>query len=241
MRVYRKPMRRIRPVRIACINKTKHLSLGVPFGKLTAALQKCYDRHFLPVWGFPVKLYNTRKPKRTDWQFIYMDDSDEAEGTFGYHDLTIHGRPVSFVFVRTVLENGETVSLTASHELFEMVIDPIANLWAEATRGREFAYEMCDAVEEDVFLVDGLEMSNFVYPQWFEPFKHPRGTKFDHLGLLKSPFSMTKGGYVIVKQRGKVKERFASKAKAKRFAKENRRGHRSEYRKRHGLRITSSR
>jgi putative transposase len=131
--------------------------------------------------------------------------------------------------------------VTASHELFEMVIDPIANMWAEATRGREFAYEMCDAVEEDTFLVDGLQMSNFVYPTWFEPFKHPRGTKFDHLGLLKAPFTMTSGGYVIVKQRGKVKERFRSKAKKKRFANETRRGHRSEYRKRDGLRIKPTR
>ena len=235
-KVHRAPVRRGRPVRIACINRTKHISLGVPFGKLTAALQKCYDRHFLPVWGFPVKLYNTKKAKATDWQFIYLDDVTEAADTDGYHDLTIHGRPVSFVFVSTVLENSEPVSLTASHELFEMVIDPIANMWAEATRGREFAYEMCDAVEEDTFLVDGLQMSNFVYPAWFEPFKHPRGTKYDHLGLLKAPFTMTKGGYVIVTARaGKVKERYGSKAKAKRFARENRRGHRGEYRKPKGV------
>jgi hypothetical protein len=141
------------------------------------------------------------------------------------------------VFVKTVLENGEPVSLTASHELFEMVLGPIANMWAEASGGRKFAYEMCDAVEEDTFLVDGLQMSNFVYPSWFEPFKHPRGTKFDHHGLLKTPFSMTKGGYVIVKRGAKVKEHFASKAKGKRFARENRRGHRSEYRKLDGQRI----
>jgi len=85
------------------------------------------------------------------------------------------------------------------------------------------------------FLVDGLQMSNFVYPAWFEPFKHPRGTKYDHLGLLKAPFTMTKGGYVIVKRRGKVKERYGSKAKAKRFALEDRRGHRGEYRKPKGV------
>ena len=42
---------------------------------------------------------------------------------------------------------------------------------------------------------------------------------------------MTKGGYVITKKKGKIKERFGSKAKAKRFAHENRRGHRSEHRK----------
>src|SRR5664280_3565250 len=234
--IHRTPVRRGRAVRIACVNKTKVLSLGVPFGKLTAALQKCYDRHFLPGCGFPVKLYNTKKPKPTDWQLLYVDTTLDAT-TDGYHDLTLRGLPVSYIFVKTVLENREAMSLTASHEIFEMVIDPIANQWAEGKGGWEYAYEMCDAVEEDTFMVDGLEMSNFVYPTWFEPFKHPRNTKYDHLGLLKKPFSMTKGGYIILKHGGKVAYRFGSKAKQKRFALEDRRGHRSEYRKPDGLRI----
>ncbi len=51
------------------------------------------------------------------------------------------------------------------------------------------------------------------------------------------PFSMTKGGYVIVKKDGKVTQEFGSKAKEKRFATEDRRGHRSEYRKPNGLRF----
>ena len=229
-RIQKARVRQGRPVRIACINKAT--TLGVPFGKLTRALQKCYDRHFLPVWGYRVSLYNTRKPKPSDWLFIYYDKADDVAE--GYHDITHKGQPISKVFVIDTLADGEPVSLTASHELFEMVIDPIANLWAESATGTQYAYEMCDPVEEDRFKVDGLEMSNFVHPSWFEPFKHPRGTKFDHLGLLKKPFSMTKGGYVIVRRRGKVHERFASKAKAKRFARENRRFHRSEYRKPNG-------
>jgi hypothetical protein len=85
------------------------------------------------------------------------------------------------------------VTVTACHELFEMAIDPIANLWAQAADGTEFAYEMSDTVEEDTFLVDGIEMSNFVHPAWFEPFKHPPHTKFDHLGKLTKPFSMNQG------------------------------------------------
>ena len=222
-------------VTIACVNKAT-VDLGVPFDKLTAALQKCYDQHFLPVWGYPVKLYNTKVPKPSDWQFIYFDDADEA-GALGYHDLTKDGQPVSKIFVKTTLEDHQLVSVTAAHELFEMVIDPIANLWAEATDGTEYAYEMCDPVEEDTFLVDGIQMSNFLHPSWFEPFKHPPNTKFDHLGLLKKPFSMTKGGYVIIKKKGKVSEVFASKAKERRFARENRLGHRSEHRKPHGFRI----
>jgi hypothetical protein len=223
------------PVTIACINKAT-VDLGVPFDRLTAALQTCYDQQFLPVWGYPVKLYNTKTAKPSDWQLVYFDDADTA-GALGYHDLTHNGQPISKVFVKTTLKDGELVSVTACHELFEMVIDPIANLWAEAAEGTEYAYEMSDPVEEDTFEVDGIAMSNFVHPAWFEPFKHPAGTKFDHLGLLTKPFSMTKGGYMIIKKKGKVTEVFGSKAKEKRFAKENRVGHRSEYRKANGLRI----
>jgi len=227
--------RRINPVRIACINKAE-TDLGVPLARLTAVLQKCYDEYFLPVWGYPVKLYNTRKAKPSDWQFIYFDNADQA-GALGYHDLTEKGQPISKIFVRTTLDNRQQVSVTACHELFEMVIDPIANLWAQATNRTEYAYEMCDPVEEDTFKVDGIEMSNFVHPSWFEPFIHPPGTKFDHLRRLKKPFSMTKGGYVIIRRNGRVKEEFGSPAKAKRFAKEDRRGHRSEFRKSRGLHI----
>ena len=217
------------PVTVACINQAT-VPLGVPFDKLTAALQKCYDEHFMPVWGYPLKLYNTDTAKPSDWQFIYFDDADAA-GALGYHDLTKDGQPVSKIFVKTTLADNQLVSVTACHELFEMAIDPIANLWAEAADGTEYAYEMSDPVEEDTFLVDGIQMSNFVHPSWFEPFKHPPGPKYDHLGLLKKPFSMTKGGYMIVKKKGKVQEVFGSAAKAKRFANERRRGHRSEYRK----------
>jgi len=225
------------PVSIACINKAK-VDLGIPFDKLTAALQKCYNQHFLPVWGYPVTLYNTDKPQASDWQFIYFDNADSA-GALGYHDLTKDGQPVSKVFVKTTQKDGEQVSVTACHELFEMAIDPLANLWAEYG-SKLYAYEMSDPVEEDTFDVDGIPMSNFVHPSWFEPFKHPKGTKYDHLGKLTKPFSMTKGGYMIVmdKKTGKVSEVMGSTQKTMRFAKEDRRGHRSEHRKPDGITIT---
>jgi hypothetical protein len=169
---------------------------------------------------------------------VYFDNADTA-GALGYHDITKNGQPVSKVFVETTLAAHEVVSVTACHELFEMVIDPIANLWAQADDGTEYAYEMCDPVEEDTFLVDGIEMSNFLHPAWFEPFKHPPGTKFDHLGRLAKPFSMTKGGYMITMKGGRVKEVFGSKAKEKRFKGEDRRCHRSEYRKQKQAKLPS--
>jgi len=216
-------------VTIACINKAT-VGLGVDFDKLTAALQACYDQFFMPIWGYPVKLYNTTAAKASEWQLVYFDNADQA-GALGYHALTKDGQPVSKIFVKTTLADNEQVSVTACHELFEMAIDPVANLWAQANDGTEYAYEMCDPVEEDTFEVNGIAMSNFVHPAWFEPFKHPAGTKYDHLGRLKAPYTMTKGGYMIIMKNGKVSQTYGSKTKEKRFANEDRRGHRSEYRK----------
>jgi hypothetical protein len=220
---------KIRPVRIACINKARD-DLGVPFDKLTAALQAFYDKCFLPVWGYPVQLYNTDKPAAGDWLFYYLDDADDK--SLGYHDLTLNGQPISRTFVRSTKQAGEKVSTTACHELCEMVLDPLVNIWAEAPDGTEYAYEACDAVEEDSFLVNGVPMSNFLTPAWFEPFQHPPGTKFDYLGKLSRPFTLRPGGYTVQKTRnGQVKEVFGSTAKARRFRTEDRRGHRAEFRK----------
>jgi hypothetical protein len=189
---------------IACMNKAT-VDLEVDFAKLIAALQKCYDQFFLPIWGYPVKLVITAKPAADMWQFVFLDDADAA-GALGYHDLTAKHQPISKIFVKTTLADGQKVSTTACHEL-------------------------CDAVEEDEFQVDGIAMSDFVYPSFFEDWKHPAGTKFDYLGKVKKPFQMLKGGYQIIRSGGAVKQIYGSKAKERRFAKEDRRGHRSEFRK----------
>src|SRR5437868_14270710 len=105
-------------VTIACINQAT-VDLGVPFDKLTAILQKCYDQHFLPVWGYPVRLYNTKAAKPSDWQFVYFDDADAA-GALGYHELTKECEPVSKIFVKTTLAGYELVSVIAAREFFEM-------------------------------------------------------------------------------------------------------------------------
>ena len=222
------------PVSIACINKATRRPRRA-LGKLTAALQKCYDRHFLPVWGYPVKLYNTKTPSRPTGS----SSISTTPKTPGVSAITISPRgAAAHQGLRQDHARGQRAG--QRHRLPRIVRDgdrPDRQSLGGGEDGTEYAYEMCDPVEEDTFLVDGIQMSNFVYPAWFEPFKHPPGTKFDHLGLLKKPFTLTKGGYVIVKKNGKVSEEFGSQGEGQAIRQENRRGHRSEYRKAKGLRI----
>jgi len=205
--------------------------LGVDLGKLVAALQKQMEKDFVPVWGYPARLYVTDKPKNDEWQVVFLDDADAANA-LGYHDLTKNGQPISKVFVKTTIAAGQKVSVTASHELLEMMIDPGAQLWAQNTDGRFYAYEMCDAVENEEYTIDGISVSDFVHPSFFESWHQPRSVQFDHLNKVSQPFQTLQNGYQIVSDGKSVKEIFGSLAKERDFRTlEIRTQHRSEYRK----------
>jgi len=115
---------------IACFNKAT-ASLGVSFDRLIAALQTFVDDYFVPVWGTPAKLLKTTTFRKGAWAMAFLDDADVAHA-LGYHDLTPDGLPLSKVFVKTTLTVGQKVSVTACHELAEMLVDPAINLCATA-------------------------------------------------------------------------------------------------------------
>jgi hypothetical protein len=152
--------------------------------------------------------------------------------TLAYHDLTPDGLPLSKVFVKTVADDQASLSSATSHELVEMLVDPAINIWAVGpTPGSFYAYESADPVEEASFLLGGFAMTDFVHPSYFEGFRKPGSTQFDYPNKIKKPFQLLPGGYQIVFKNGKESQVFGTKAKAKRFAKEDRRGHRSESRR----------
>jgi len=115
---------------IACFNQAT-ASLGVSFDRLIAALQTFVDDYFVPVWGTPAKLLKTTTFRKGAWAMVFLDDADVANA-LGYHDLTPDGLPLSKVFVKTTLTVGQKVSVTACHELAEMLVDPAINLCATA-------------------------------------------------------------------------------------------------------------
>jgi hypothetical protein len=207
--------------------------MGLDLDALIAALQKFVDTWVAPVWGTPAKLVRSTGFLPRAWAVVFLDTAD-APGALAYHDLTPDGFPLSKVFVKTILSDKSSVSVAASHELVEMLVDPAINLWSTgADAGVFYAYESADPVEEESFAIDGIGMTDFVYPSYFESFREANSTQFDALKKVTKPFQLLKGGYQIIFKNGKETQIFGSKAKAKRFAKEDRRGHRSKYRHRH--------
>ena len=237
---------------IACINQTKEVDLGqlgVDFDSLISALQKYVDNYFAPVWGTPAKLVKATKPRDNAWTMIFTDTADayraELTKRFGKKFVdelaAVHlfkSRPLALVFVKNALldpapglSKRDKVSLAASHELAEMLVDPGINLWCDDGNGTLYAYEVCDTVEAKFFRVNGLAMSDFVYPTFFEGFHGRNSVQFDHMKKVKHPFEILKDGYAHVKEAGKLHVILRSTRKKRiELGKENRDLHRSEYR-----------
>jgi hypothetical protein len=204
------------------------VGLGVDLLALVRALQIQVNRDLYPVWGARCKLRVADSVPAGAWGLVFLDDAD-SPGALGYH--TDDGQPLGKVFVKTTISAGEQVSVTASHELLEMLVDPAANICvAPATTDTIYAYELCDPVEEQSYRIGGVTVSNFAYPTWFEEFHKPGSVAVDHLRKLSAPFEISPGGYMPVFENGKWTQIFASADKRQRFAREDRRGHRSEQR-----------
>ncbi len=168
------------------------------------ALQTQVRDHFAPVWGIDADLEFVTKDKldKSRWWLIIFDNSDQA-GALGYHDLNPTGLPIGKVFAGTDMQYGYQWTVTTSHELLEMLADPDINLTALMTPDQKtailYAYEVCDAVEADHYGydIDGVLVSDFVYPSYFENMFMDQNVQFDYKKYLKNIVpDMLSGGYM---------------------------------------------
>jgi hypothetical protein len=215
---------------IAVINKST-LVKDNEVDLMCKAIQIQLDLHVAPAWNQKapiIKFYaNQTKVPGYAWTISMLDNPD-VDGALGYHSEDA-GRVDGFIFAKPVLDNGGvvlhdannnqnfSVASVLSHEVCEMFGDRFANFWADGpalTQGSEYALELCDPVEGDSYditLSDGtiVSVSNFVFPSWFNAQATvPQNMPFDYLKKLSSPFTMTPGGYLIVRQSGQVSQVF---------------------------------
>lgn len=207
---------------IAVIDKSAKVSTA-DAALMTAACNTQLRLHACPAWNRAPSsvqfVQDETKAPAGAWVIALFDNADQSEA-LGWHTETPAGLPYGRVFVKPILASGGTmlsgelsVSAVLSHEVLELAIDPNVNLWATAADGSDFCLEICDPVENDSYTIKlgdkRVSVSNFVLPDWFDAVP-AKGARFDYMGKLRAPFTMTAGGYVIYKRSGAVHEKFGA-------------------------------
>ena len=172
-----------------------------------AALQTQVHRDFAPAWGIDAELTFVDKgsePAAGSW-WLVIDDDSEYPGVLAYHTLTAEGLPQVKISVKHAVQAHWAWTMAASHDLMEMLANPMLNLTVfdaadNGTTGKLYVREICDPVSspEYTYKIDGVVVSNFVFPSWFESFRKKGSSQFDYGNFLKSPFELGKGAYMTV-------------------------------------------
>jgi hypothetical protein len=196
------------PVQIAIVNESTVLKDG-EIQAAIPSLQKQVTRDLAPVWGVTAAITfvpQGQQPASDAWWLAILDNSDQA-GTLGYHDLSNNGMPLGKVFAKGDIDKGLKWTVTMGHELLELLVDPAINLTVisqpEASGGKLYPCEICDPCEDEKYGydIDGVTVSDFVFPSWFQPFSK-LGTQFDFQNHIQKAFQVLPGGFIGVYELG---------------------------------------
>ncbi len=138
------------------------------------------------------------------------------DGAIGVHDRLADGRPVCNIYDDLATKYGDAWTSVGSHEALETRADPRLHACVEFDNGEIWDREICDRVEDDTYVKNGVVLSNFNTPACFEPMPQaavhaaeladaapapaspakakPR-EKYDFLGKSTRPNEVRPGGY----------------------------------------------
>lgn len=182
---------------VALVSEESAISLS-ELTNVAGALQKQVTRDFAPLWGIEadVGAYGTLDDVPLDYWPIIIKDNIGNPRAAGFHQDD-HGQPFSLV------RYEQDWSLTASHELLEMLGDPfgrrmVAGQSPVASQGRvKFLVEVADPCEapEFAYTINGVLVSDFYTPHYFDPVTSP-SVRYSYQGSIKQPRQVLKGGYL---------------------------------------------
>jgi hypothetical protein len=185
---------------LALVSESQQIADGDVL-KVSAALQKQATRDLAPLWDVSatVDAFKTLDDVPPGyWPMIVRDDIDRP-GAAGIHEDK-NGQPIALI---TASADLDTWSLTASHEAFEMLVDPQGNRVVAGDSPMEgqgrvsFLVEVCDPCEaaDFAYSVNGILVSDFYTPNFFDPMAAP-GVRYSYTGAIKEPRQVLQGGYL---------------------------------------------
>lgn len=189
---------------------------GAELQKFCNALELQLGDDVAPAWG----RYAVPWVAKTDehladraWRLhLWKQPRDASDaGMLGFHETRGKDHvPEGHVFVDLVKSQGENWTVIASHEAVEMVGDEWINLEVVRERGNGtvelWPRELCDAVQGLTYRKLGVELSDFVLPEYFID---ASDGPYDFMKNLTKPFSIHGTGYSSVRfiKNGKVTQR----------------------------------
>lgn len=196
---------------ISIVNRTRTVA-DLDLHRVVRAINRQVAEDFEPYWDFGGRLRvegpasgkidtNALREMRGD-AVVYLLDSSTSDDALGYHDRSLAGIPFGFVYLDLCAQLGDPWSATLSHEALELIGDPQCNLLVQGPNPRDSSrpdvyhyFEMCDAVQAQVYEIDGVPVSNFVLPAYFTP-NESEGTRKDFAGTGLRSFGVNSGGYI---------------------------------------------
>lgn len=185
--------------------------------RIASACNKQLARHVYPAWELaPQRVYSRRKgqgPVKGQWNILILDDLD-SKTSYGWHsdssEAGVHGEVGCNVWLDhggTLTDGAESISNTISHEVVEIYGNPNVNAWRDSGYNWQMAQELCDPVQAQTYKIDGISVSNFVFPEFFDP--TPYDNTFDYLRYFNEPFQCAPGGYFVWRRGSEEHQYFA--------------------------------
>src|SRR5436190_6789385 len=182
------------PLNVALVSEVPDVEIS-ELNRVAAAIQKQITRDFGPIWNVQASLSAFARLEDIPVDYwIATVCYGTPEGS-GHRDAD--GRPAAFI------EWTENWSLTASHEILEMLADPwgkrlIAGPSVKPDQGRvEYLVEICDPCQssECAYTVNGEIVSDFYTPDFFNPIS-AEGVRYSFSGKISAPRQVLRGGYL---------------------------------------------
>jgi hypothetical protein len=202
---------------ISLINRSKTIP-DARVQEVIRAVNRQLKEDFEPYWQFGATLrlegptgkrmrIDNLSDMRGDAVMYLVDGTNTIEAT-GWHLKNNRDIPYGIVFLGLCEKMHEDWTVTLSHETMELVGDPMMNLWVQGNhpldrRRRMFhLFEMCDAVQNETYTIDGVSVSNFVLPSYFS-MGEQEGRRNDFLGTVHAgktlqSFGINPGGYLNI-------------------------------------------
>lgn len=204
---------------VALVSLTSDVSTR-SFLQAAAALQKQITRDFTPFWGLratvdafedldsvpsdylPVVLFGDPQQLVGRLEFAIGEeyaaqlvDDFERDRLSGLHLNSFTRQPFALVSA------ADTWSVTMSHEVLELIADPFGNRLVAAAHPRDprervkYLLEICDPCQATWYPVNGVPVSDFYTPRYFDPIGIDR-SRYSFTGALEYPRQILDGGYL---------------------------------------------